>query len=131
LLVYAGKQIHLLSTKPSTTFLESFPMVNATDGSPETLLSEVTDGAFPVDLAGIAVPDSVEAMAALEKLLDEGLASARSQGFEKVWFSFPLAVPGQGQTLFAPVGKALRARLSANKVVRVMPASAGGWLVRL
>lgn len=106
-------------------------MVNATDGSPETLLSEVTDGAFLVDLAGIVVPDSVEAMAALEKLLDEGLASAGSQGFEKVWFSFPLAVPGQGQTLFAPVGKALRARLSANKLVRVMPASAGGWLVRL
>jgi hypothetical protein len=106
-------------------------MVNTPDGSPEALLSEVTDGAFVCDLTRTPVPDGVAAMAGLEARIDDALGLARTQGFEKVWFRFDLAVPGGGPTLFAPVGKALRARLAAGALLRVMPASTGGWIARL
>jgi hypothetical protein len=77
------------------------------------------------------VPADVVAMAQLEAQLDNAINKARAQGFDKVWFKFGLATAGSGQTLFAPVGKALRARLAGGMLLRVMPASSGGWIVRL
>jgi hypothetical protein len=106
-------------------------MVNTTDGSPEALLSEVTEGAYLCDLSELAVPSDVVAVAQLEAQLDSAITTARAQGFNKVWFKFGLATAGSGQTLFAPVGKALRARLAGGVLLRAMPASSGGWIVRL
>jgi hypothetical protein len=106
-------------------------MVNVTGGEPEALLSENMAGAFVVDLSDLAQPESVAAMAALEARIDAGVTQARAGGFARVWYRFPLASPGAGQTLFAPVGKALRARLSAGALVRAMPAATGGWIARL
>ncbi len=58
------------------------------------------------------------------------LNSLKNSEKTKIWFRFDLA-DGGGPTLFAPIGTLLREELRAGRIVRAMPASKGGWIVRL
>lgn len=48
----------------------------------------------------------------------------------KIWFRFDLG-DGGGPTLFTPIGNLLRNQLKTGRIIRAMPASKGGWIVRL
>jgi hypothetical protein len=90
----------------------------------QALSSENMDVAHIFDLSG---KGAVEALA----LVEAALIDHRAKDEVKLWFSFPPPVPGAGETLFQPVGRALRDAIKTGQAVRAMPAQAGGWIVRL
>jgi Mor family transcriptional regulator len=76
------------------------------------------------DLSGLG---SVEALA----IVEAGLVDMRAPQEVRIWFKFPHASAGNGETLFQPVGRRLRDAIKSGQAVRAMPAKEGGWIVRL
>lgn len=69
----------------------------------------------------------VEALA----IVEAALRDMRGTNEARVWFTFSPPVPGNGETLFQPVGRRLRDAIKNGEAVRAMPAQGGGWIVRL
>jgi hypothetical protein len=90
----------------------------------DALTSDNMDVAHIFDLSG---KGALEALAIVEAAIHDH----RSQEEVRLWFSFPPPIPGEGETLFQPVGRRLRDAIKAGQAVRAMPALGGGWIVRL
>ena len=90
----------------------------------DALSSENMDVGHIFDLVG---KGPIEALA----IVEAAIMDHRSSEEVKLWFSFPPPIPGEGETLFQPVGRRLRDAIKNGQAVRAMPAQAGGWIVRL
>lgn len=90
----------------------------------DALSSDNMDVGHIFDLSG---KGPVEALAIVEAAIHD----YRAKDEIKLWFSFPPPIPGDGETLFQPVGRRLRDAIKNGEAVRAMPAQGGGWIVRL
>jgi hypothetical protein len=95
-------------------------MTNDMENDGLGLLSENHQVDETINLEGLV---ALMAIAKVDRTLKETKGA-------KIWFKFPLA-NGIGETLFAPIGNHLRNKLKEGKIIRVMPSSLGGWIVRI
>lgn len=103
-----------------TCWTEYSRMTENNDSDGFGLLSENLEVDEIIDLQGLSA----------EMACQKALNSIAETKISKIWFRFDLA-DGGGPTLFAPIGKLLREELKAARIIRAMPASKGGWIVRL
>jgi hypothetical protein len=120
-LVHTEKSIHT----PFSTIDQRFtkmPFFDPQDA--DALTSDNMEVGHIFDLEG---KGPVEALA----IVEAAIGDKRGKDEIKLWFKFSPPVPGQGETLFQPVGKRLRDAIKNGQAVRAMPAQGGGWIVRL
>jgi hypothetical protein len=102
--------------------LTNMPFFDPQDA--DALTTENLDVSQIINLNG---KGPVEALA----IVQETIRTKRGSEEVRLWFCFDPPVPGLGETLFQPVGRALRDAIKAGTAVRAMPAQGGGWIVRL
>lgn len=87
------------------------------------LLSENHDVDIVIDFDGIG---AIEALAKAQAAILEHI----NKPTEKIWFKFSLSQDGS-PTIFAPIGNWCREKIKSGEVIRAMPSSEGGWIIRI